>query len=147
MRNRRQAMTLIELLVVLAVLATLGGLLAFVFPTFRERSRAAKGAQALQTWLNYARGRAALEQRPMGLRFNLTGQKYQTASGEQLLAIVRECQYVEQPDDYRGAALFPDPSNPADATLVQVGGPTPTDFSSGDVLVGDVLEVLDSGTV
>lgn len=97
--SRRSAFTLTELLVVIVLIALLAGLLAFVMPGFRERSRAAKGGQAVQGWLNYARGRALYEQAPRGVRFMLS----QNALTGGLA--VATCEYLEKPDDFRSGQL------------------------------------------
>jgi len=143
----RAAFTLTELLVVIAIIAAMAALIAFVMPGFQQRSRAAKGAGALQGWLNYARGRALYEQAPRGIRFIFAPQKVTVAPSpnpptELILPVVVECQYLEQPDDWSGGPLVPDPAFPTDPSKVKVTG---ANFSDRTVEVGDKLEVLGSG--
>ena len=84
----RKAFTLVELLVVIFIIGVIAGLVAYVLPGFRERSRAANGASALQGFLNYARQRAMLNQSPHGVRFNVVN------------GFVTTLQQVETPDDF-----------------------------------------------
>lgn len=136
MRTKRAAFTLVELLVVLAILAMLAGLLAFVMPSFRERNRAAKGGQAVQSWLTYARQQAMYRQTPQGVRFMFAPV---SITGGPTLGVV-ECQYLEQPDDYIGGPLTMSPANP----YVKVNG---ANFIDGSVEPGDNLEILGSGVI
>ncbi len=138
MRTKRAAFTLTELLVVLALIALLGALLAFVMPSFRDRSRAAKGGQAVQGWVSYARQRAMYEQAPRGVRFMFAPA---TLAGGTTLGVV-ECQYLEQPDDYIGGPLTM--PNTSVLNEVKVNG---ANFSDGSVEPGDSLEILGNGLI
>jgi prepilin-type N-terminal cleavage/methylation domain-containing protein len=144
MRTKRAAFTMVELLVVLAIIALLGALLAYVMPTFRERNRAAKGGQAVQGWLTYARQQAIYRQTPQGVRFMFAPA---TITGGSTLAVV-ECQYLEKPDDYDGAGhpLVTDPSdpNPPNPTRLKAAG---FNFNDGSVETGDNLEIFGSGLI
>lgn len=138
---RRRAFTLVELLVVLAVIAALAVLVAVVLPGFQQRSRASKGAQAIQGWLRYAAGRAVYEQAPRGLRFNLE----QSAVG----LVARSCQYIEKPDDLASPALSiawtgAGPNPPLDALLTF---PYQIASASDHVEPGDYLELFGGGQV
>jgi prepilin-type N-terminal cleavage/methylation domain-containing protein len=141
MKRKRDAFTLVEMLIVLAIIAALAALVAFTFPSFQERSRAAKGGQALQAWLNYARQRALMEQAPRGLRFMISPSALTGGF------VVRECQYLEQPDDYTGGTLLfehdPSPGAANPPTKVKLTG-------GGDLAAiekGDYLEIYGTGQV
>lgn len=135
----RKGFTLVELLVVLVIIAALAALIAFTLPGFQQRSRAAKGGQAVQAQLTYARQRAQYEQTPRGVRFHME----QNAAG---WWVVRVMQMIEQPDDWKAAQppnstvgrLVADASN--DPKYVKVVGGT-----NGDIDPGDYLEVNGTG--
>lgn len=139
MRWQRRGFTLVEMLVVLAIIAALGALLAFTLPGFRERSRAAKGGQALQGWLNYARQRAQYEHAPRGIRCLITTS---TQTGGY---VIRECQYVEKPDDWGGLIKMQTLGN--SNNKLHFGFTAPEHFQDGSATVeaGDYIEVFGSG--
>jgi Tfp pilus assembly protein FimT len=103
----RGAFTLIELLVVIILIMILAGLAAAFLPAIGDSARAAQGATLLQQWILTARQKALRDQVPCGLRLipyvdpvdNLT--VYKNKAGTlQMAAQVRQCQYIEQPDDF-----------------------------------------------
>lgn len=153
-RCRARGFTLIELLVVIALIGILAGLLIAFIPSFNTRSRAARGAQYLQTWLNGARQRAIRDQSPRGLRISFD------ANG-----IATKCQFIEQPDDLGGGRFLAGPAGFANLTLDSYTGPpqpdgagnnipperlvvvTGANFLDDTVQVGDYLEVNGAGQV
>jgi prepilin-type N-terminal cleavage/methylation domain-containing protein len=138
MYAKRSAFTLIEMLVVLTIIALIGALIAFVMPGFQERSRAAKGGQALQGWLNYARQRALFEQAPRGIRFLVISPNASTGG-----AFVMEAQYLEQPDDFTGGEVL--------IELDSTGTPNPplnAKIQGADLTqieIGDYFEIFGTG--
>lgn len=148
---RRSAFTLVEMLVVLTLIAILAALLVFTLPGFIDRSRAAKGASALQGWLNYQRQRAQYEQAPRGLRFYVENLDPSDITSP---LVVRTAQAIEQPDDWRagifqngqwqGGELTADPLNPNDPHYIKIRD---TDLSNGAVQEGDYLEVNSTGQI
>jgi prepilin-type N-terminal cleavage/methylation domain-containing protein len=143
----RKAFTLVELLVVLLIIAILGSLLAFTLPGFQQRSRAAKGGQAVQTWLVYARQRAMYERSPRGVRFYVE----KGANGSM---VSRTIQYIEQPQDWHhGTPLIPNATTDPLYVVVkqrpkqQPSDPEDTVLSEGQVEPGDYLEVHGTGQV
>ncbi len=147
MNTKRPAFTLIELLVVIAIIAVLGGLVAFAMPGFQDRSRAARGASALQGWLSIARQQALRERRSYGLRFMVTQmdiKEYDTSPPYSKLVIganvVTQCQYISSPDDFVGGALYiGDPAKSNEVTIENA------DFLTGSVEPEDYLEVFGGG--
>ena len=138
---RRPAFTLVEMMVVLAIIAAIAALLVFTMPGFLERSRTAKGGQAIQGWLNYARQRAQFEQAPRGVRF-FFGPNSATGG-----LAVSHCQYLEKPDDFSSTSMPLNHGNffdSSDRTKVRVLG---ADFADGSVEAGDYLEILGTGQV
>src|SRR5450755_3587190 len=133
-RTNRTAFTLIELLVVIALIMILAGLAAAFLPAIGESARAATAASDLQQLVLTAKQKALRDQIPVGIRLlpfrdPLTG----AVDPSQ----VRQCQFIEQPDDYPGST----------GSTVAVNGNivTVTANVGSQVANGDYLEVLGSG--
>jgi type II secretory pathway pseudopilin PulG len=92
--KHRSAFTLIELMVVIILIMILAGLSVAFLPTIGDAARQANGAVRLQQWILVAKARAMRDQIPIGVRLvpytdPVTG-----------FVSVRQCQYIEQPDDF-----------------------------------------------
>jgi len=157
----RGAFTLIELLVVIVLIMILAGLAAAFLPAIGDSARAAQGATMLQQWILTARQKALRDQVPCGLRLipyvdPVTNKPivYSRGGGPFKAAQVRQCQYIEQPDDFAippaqtgiVGKLMTDPAPPPGMPLVRVY------ISDGGVMqiknlvaIGDYLEILGNG--
>jgi prepilin-type N-terminal cleavage/methylation domain-containing protein len=133
----RKGFTLIELLVVIALISILAAIAITFFPSAASAQREARGAIAVQGWLNIAKQRALRDNSPRGVRFYLTTVD---VNGVNLPNMVSDAAYIEQPSDFHAG---PKSANPNDlSTLAAVGsivgldsGATGTgsDFTNGQL--------------
>src|SRR5438552_11730667 len=95
--KHRSAFTLVELLVVITLIMILAGLAAAFLPTIGDSARQAQAASMLQQWILTAKQKALRDQVPCGLRLI---PYTDPTTGVTNLNQVRECKYIEQPDDF-----------------------------------------------
>src|SRR5439155_13869089 len=121
LRNERSGFTLVELLVVIAIIAFLAALLVASYPSISSQTAEANGAADLQGWLNIARQKAIRNQQPYGLRLWVKQDGQPTATDTDFSNMwVRECQYIDQPDDFTGGNLYTTSDNATDVYIVGV---------------------------
>jgi prepilin-type N-terminal cleavage/methylation domain-containing protein len=143
----RHGFTLIELLVVISFLVVLATLTVAVLPRLQERARASRGGDLLHGWFLEAKQMALRDRGPRGLRLLVQ-------VDPQYGLVVRQAQYIQQPDNFTGGVLvFDTPGTPTamqnKATIIGValdGGfpqpPTyPPDLLQYPVQPGDYLQV------
>ncbi len=139
--HHRQAFTLIELLVVIALILLIAGMAVAFLPAIGDTARQAQGATMLQQWILTAKQKALRDQVPCGIRLvpflNPVTGKFDK---------VRDCQYIEQPDDFPSKVGFLD-QNGTPASTVTVTGSTVTCTLNlaNKVAPGDHLEILGGG--
>jgi prepilin-type N-terminal cleavage/methylation domain-containing protein len=145
----RRGFTLMELLIVIGIMIILASLVALVAPRMRESQKTTRGADLLQGWLFIAKEETYRDKLPRGVRL------VRDANNPNW---VRECQYIEQPEEYRGgfvqvpspyaAQIQPNPpaspnnNVPANATAFitrQNIGPALDLANTGVILAGDFL--------
>ncbi len=159
MKNKnRSAFTLIELLVVIALIMILAGLAAAFLPTLGNNARAATGATMLQQWLLTAQQKALRDRVPCGVRLLNPYVDLQTLidpnSGKPVPINypfqVRQCQYIEQPDDFPSSVplgptsgtagtLFMSNINFMNQVTLQMN------VANRQIAAGDYLEVFGGG--
>ncbi len=150
----RPAFTLVELLVAIGLLALIASLGVMVVVNLDSWQRAPAGASQVQQALLGAKQRAVRDRRPHGLRLIPDKNNAQ---------VVREFQYIEQPDDFAVQPGPPDPLNPgrmlpfrritATADTVTLEPTGTADFTGGQgtdmtlwpVQIGDYIEVNGGG--
>lgn len=147
MSRTRSGFTLVELLVVIALIMLLAAIAVMFVPRIEEGQRAARGASLLQGWLNVARQRAMRDQQARGLRL------YVTVDPITSRQVVRDCQYLDAPDDFTGGTL----TAAAGSTTVTItadasgAGDLSGGFGASSALwpvqPGDYLLILSSGLV
>jgi prepilin-type N-terminal cleavage/methylation domain-containing protein len=94
--SSRRGFTLIELLVVISIILLLAALAVLITPSFSESHKSAMGASQLQGWLAIAKQRAYRDKLVSGVTLIRSAEDPNK---------VTECEYVEQPDDFRGGVL------------------------------------------
>ncbi|HEV3145495.1 MAG TPA: type II secretion system protein [Gemmataceae bacterium] len=149
----RRGFTLVELIVVIMIMVVLAMLVAIVAPRLREDHKVTRGAEQLQGWLFIAKQEAYRDKLPRGVRLVIDPNSPQGSLW------VRECLYIEQPEEYRGGviqvpspyaaiiqpnpAAAPNNNPPQNATaFITRGTPggTPLDLANtGTILAGDFL--------
>ncbi len=153
--KRRRAFTLVEMIVVITIMAILTVIAVAVAPRFQENQRVVKGADQISQWLLTARVRALRDQVATGVRLSPDPNNS---------SLVRELQYIQQPDDF--IVMVPNPSggqplvrrigfNPMTNTYdLEPAPPGTPDFSGGlgnpalwPVQAGDHIEFLGTGLV
>jgi prepilin-type N-terminal cleavage/methylation domain-containing protein len=167
--NRRPAFTLVELLVAMVIMLAVAAMLLALTPRINQAQKAAKGADLLQGWLLIAKQRALRDQVPTGIRM----QRASTVTTDPNFTLVREMQYIQQPDDLNltvfsggmataGMITVTKPATGWQATLTGATSANPTvDFfggfgpQSGDPITanqalwavqpGDYLEIQGGG--
>jgi type II secretory pathway pseudopilin PulG len=140
---KRAAFTLIELLVVMFIMIIMATLAVLVAPRLRENQKITRGAEQVQGWLFVQKQRTFRDQLPRGLRLVIDPN---SPPGQ---IWVRECIYIEQPQEYRGGVIqVPNPQFPLNRTdtafirrqTIPGQNPTPLDLTQGEtVQVGDFL--------
>ncbi len=92
--------TLIEMLVVIGIILTLATLTVAFLPKITNYQKVQQGAGQVQGWLLTAKQRATRDHYPRGIRLVVP------ATSDPLYGnVVRDLQYVEQPDDFTGGVL------------------------------------------
>lgn len=141
--DKRGAFTLVELLVVIFLIAVLAGIAIMFFPNAASAQREARGAIAVQGWLNIAKQRALRDNAPRGVRFYLGTE---TINGVALPNMVKEASYIEQPDDYFAGVASTLAASGVDVLV------TGADFTNGQtdqklwtVQPGDYVELRGGG--
>jgi type II secretory pathway pseudopilin PulG len=132
-----------ELLVVMAIIIVIASMAALVAPRLRENQKTTRGAEQLQGWLFIAKQEAYRDKLPRGVRL---------VPDQNNPSWVRECLYIEQPEEYRGGFIqVPSPyapaqQNPQDKTpwayafiTRQNAGPPLDLFNTGVLQPGDFL--------
>jgi prepilin-type N-terminal cleavage/methylation domain-containing protein len=137
----RDGFTLIELLVTITLIMIIAGLGVAFLPTIGDTARQAQAASMLQQWISIAKHKALRDQVPCGIRLNpLVDPVTKKVNAAQS----RQCQFIEQPDDF----AFPPTSSVG--ALSATAGQTSVTINSplGDQIApGDYLEILGVGLV
>lgn len=141
--------TLIELMVVMALILLIGGMGVAFLPTIGDTARQATSASMLQQWLLTAKQKALRDQVPCGIRLF---PYVDPVSGKAYANLARDCQYIEQPDDYppsvpdlkSGAGML-SLTLPTAAQPVAVATINNLRVSNTQVMAGDYLELLGNG--
>jgi type II secretory pathway pseudopilin PulG len=109
---------LIEMLVAIGILLTLAALTVAFLPAISNYQKVQQAASRLQGWLLAAKQRALRDQLPRGIRLNVVSDPF-------FGTVVREVQYIEQPDDFsQGTITFATSTNIASVS-------TDTDLAGG----------------
>jgi prepilin-type N-terminal cleavage/methylation domain-containing protein len=138
-RTSRRGFTLIELMVVIIIIVLIAGIAAYVAPRLEQSQKATRGASQLSSWLLIAKQRALRDRVPTGLRLIADANN-----------LVREVQYVQQPDPFTGGSvghLPNDPLNVVTFTADLTGGFSASAADQSSVQPGDYLEVQGGGQV
>jgi prepilin-type N-terminal cleavage/methylation domain-containing protein len=138
-RATRAAFTLIELIVVITLILVLAGMGVLFLPSIGESARAAQGGTMLQQWVLTAKQKALRDQVPCGIRLV----PYRDpVTGAMDYANIRECQFIELPDDF---GVGPSTTK---GNLSGTVGLTFVDIDmqlTDQIAAGDYLEVLGGG--
>jgi prepilin-type N-terminal cleavage/methylation domain-containing protein len=142
----RRGFTLVEMLVVMVVIIILTTLVLALAPRFAENQKVAKGADNLQAWLLIAKSRARRDQIPTGVRLTTDTTTFPGHT------VVRDLQYIQQPDDYNGGQITVAPARGGGAVATGSNGADffggyPTDPALWPVQPFDFLEVKGGGLV
>jgi prepilin-type N-terminal cleavage/methylation domain-containing protein len=137
----RPAFTLIEMLVTIGILLTLAALTVAFLPALSNYQKVQQAASRLQGWLLTAKQRALRDQFPRGIRLNVVSDPFYGT-------VVREVQYIEQPDDFsQGTITFTSSTNTATVSTDTdlAGGFDPSGTGANSTLwpvqVGDYLQI------
>jgi prepilin-type N-terminal cleavage/methylation domain-containing protein len=129
-RTTRGGFTLIELLVVISIIVVLASLTLLIAPRVSDSQKSALGGSKLQGWIAIAKQRAYRDKIVSGVRL---------IPDPTNPLLVRQLEYIEQPDDFRGGVLNGNP-----LPLGNIIGQT-VDITGvaviGYVDIGDYLEV------
>lgn len=135
--RRRPAFTLIEILVVVSLILVLATLTVAFAPRFTERERVVTAADQLQGGMLIAKQRARNDRSPTGLRL---------VRDPNNPKLVRELQYVQQPDDFSGGVLLSAATNTLIFREVDFGGGIGgANESLWPVQSGDYIEIKGGG--
>lgn len=138
----RDAFTLIELLVTMTLIMIIAALGVAFIPAIGDNARQARAASMLQQWLSIAKHKALRDRVPCGVRINPI---FDPATKKVNAGQSRQCQYIEQPDDF--AFL---PSSTAGALAANAGQTFVTINTIGltdQIKPGDYLEIMGIGLV
>jgi prepilin-type N-terminal cleavage/methylation domain-containing protein len=92
-RRRARAFTLVEMLVAIALVLVLAGMALLVVPSATDGQATVSAASQLQQWIEIAKGRAARDRAPRGIRLLPNPNTSQPT-------YVANLEYLEQPDFY-----------------------------------------------
>lgn len=104
-RRNRAGFTLVELLVVMAIMAIMATFVIAFYPNAASADREARAGQVVQSTFNIAKQRAVRDQAPRGVRLWLVPPPGFNIGGVNLLNVVTDMQYTEQPDDFTGGTI------------------------------------------
>jgi hypothetical protein len=139
----------------MGIIIVIASMAALVAPRLRENQKVTRGAEQLQGWLFVAKQEAYRDKLARGVRLVVD------PNAPPGSVWVRECLYIEQPEEYRGGVIqVPNPQQPPPAPYNMYNGnawpstatafirrqtipgqpPTPLDLTQGNVVqVGDFL--------
>jgi prepilin-type N-terminal cleavage/methylation domain-containing protein len=139
--RRRPGFTLVEMLVVIGLILVLATLTVAFAPRFLEREKVTKGIDQLQGWFLIAKQRAKSDRTPTGIRLQRDPKN---------ASLVRDLQYIQQPDHFSGGVLtgMNVTAVPPTVTISGVdlhGGLGPGNPALWPVQPGDYLEIKGGG--
>jgi hypothetical protein len=127
----------------MGIIIVIASMAALVAPRLRENQKVTRGAEQLQGWLFVAKQEAYRDKLPRGVRL---------VPDPNNPNWVRECLYIEQPEEYRGGFIqvpspyAPAPANNQDKTpwayafITRASAGPPLDlFNTGVIQAGDFL--------
>jgi hypothetical protein len=106
------------MLVAILIMLALATILLALAPRVAQGQKAARGADLLQGWLLIAKQRALRDQVPTGIRFQMVS----TTAGDPNYQLVRDLQYIQQPDDFTAVSFSSGSATAGTITVTQPSG-------------------------